>query len=180
MSLLFKNKVSSRLLINIKSIDNNVLELPGGEYRAIMEISSINFDLKSEQERDVIIENYMSLLNSLPCPIQILVRTRSLNIDSYIENFSHRNAQNSQIYKKQISNYKSFVSDLVKQNKILSRRFYLVVPINSKDPNIKYEDNLNLFCEIISKSFSKIGISTKRLNSLDIVDLFYSFYNPES
>ena len=59
MSLLFKNKVSSRLLINIKSIDNNVLELPGGEYRAIMEISSINFDLKSEQERDVIMQNYI-------------------------------------------------------------------------------------------------------------------------
>jgi len=179
MLLLHDKKISSRLNINIKSIDKDILELPNGEFRAILEANSINFDLKSEQERDVIIENYQSLLNSLPCPIQIVVRIRSLNIDNYIENFTLRNVLSAQIYKKQTNNYKTFVKDLIKQNKILTRRFYLIIPFNKTDQKENIEENLNLYCDIINNNFAKLGIQTKRLNSLEIIDLFYSFYNPE-
>jgi hypothetical protein len=59
--------------------------LPNQEYRLILETSSINFELKSEEEQDVMIDSFQNFLNALPCEIQILVRVREIDIDKYAE-----------------------------------------------------------------------------------------------
>ncbi|MGH7238597.1 MAG: TraC family protein, partial [Candidatus Saccharimonadales bacterium] len=66
--------ISSRRQINIKAIDDDILTLPNGRFRAVLEVSSVNFELKSEAEQDTLVETYQSFLNSLPCALQILVR----------------------------------------------------------------------------------------------------------
>jgi len=66
-------------------------------------------------------------------------------------------------------------------NKILSRRFYLVVPYDSKTP-VEFEvvkEQLNLEQEIIIKGLEKFGMNAKPLNTLEVLDLFYSFYRPD-
>ena len=74
MSILRKsnNKASSRQQIAIKGVRDSVLILPDNHYRMILRISSVNFELKSEDEQDAIIETYQNFLNSLACPLQII------------------------------------------------------------------------------------------------------------
>ena len=48
MTLFTKTK-SSRQQIQIKKIQDNILVLPNQEYRLILETSSVNFELKSEE-----------------------------------------------------------------------------------------------------------------------------------
>lgn len=68
MSIFSKSKKSSsRQQIQIKEVVDNILVLPGNEYRQILETSSVNFELKSEEEQDVIIDSFQNFLNSLPC-----------------------------------------------------------------------------------------------------------------
>jgi len=84
------NHTSSRRQIQIKSVQDKVLILPGNKYRIILETSALNFELNSDKEQDVILDTFQHFLNALPCPIQILIRVRELDIDDYIATFQDK------------------------------------------------------------------------------------------
>jgi hypothetical protein len=111
-----------------------------------------------------------------------LIRVRELDIDRYIEDFEQKCAgEKEKIYIKQSKSYCEFIKKLVAGNKILSRRFYLVVPYDSKNP-VEFEvvkEQLNLEQEMIIKGLEKFGMNAKPLNTLEVLDLFYSFYRPD-
>ena len=178
-----KAKVSSRRQIRIKEVKDNILILPGSKYRAILEASAINFELKSEDEQDVLIDSFQNFLNSLPCSLQILIRVREVDIDKYLEEFAKRKDQEAEeVYKTQINNYCEFIKDLVSGNKILSRRFYVVIPYDEKSGKNDFalvKEQLLLNLDIVIKGLEKMGMKTRVLDSLEILELFYTFYNAD-
>lgn len=178
-----KKKVSSRKQIRIKEVKENILVLPGNRYRVILETSAINFELKSEEEKDAIIDNFQNFLNSLPANLQILIRVREVDIDKYLEDFTKKqNGETEQVYKDQVNNYCEFISDLVSGNKILSRRFYVVIPYDVKNHTNDFaliKEQLLLSQDIVIKGLEKLGMKTRVLDSLEILELFYTFYNPD-
>jgi len=185
MSIFSKSKKSSsRGQIQIKEVVDNILVLPGNEYRQILETSSVNFELKSEEEQDVIIDSFQNFLNSLPCEIQILVRVREVDIDRYVEDIAKtKEKETIPAYKKQIEGYCSFVKKLVSGNKILSRRFYIVIPYKhtERHQDMKLiKEHLNLEKDIIIKGLERMQMKARSITGLEILNLFYGFYNPES
>ena len=185
MSIFSKSKKSSsRGQIQIKEVVDNILVLPNNEYRQILETSSVNFELKSEEEQDVIIDSFQNFLNSLPCEIQILVRVREVDIDRYVEDIGKtKDKETIPAYKKQIEGYCSFVKKLVSGNKILSRRFYIVIPYKhtERHQDMKLiKEHLNLEKDIIIKGLERMQMKARSITGLEILNLFYSFYNPES
>lgn len=185
MKHLFQKRFgSSRKQIQIKGIMDDVLILPKHEYRLILETSSVNFELKSEEEQDVIIDSFQNFLNSLPSPIQILVRVREIDIDHYLQQLVLlKDKEKETIYQTQIDNYSNFVRKLVKGNKILSRRFYIVLPFTQKDRNqdtALIKEQLYLQRDIVIKGLERMQMKARSLAGLEIINLFYSFYNPES
>jgi hypothetical protein len=175
------HKASSRQQIDIRGVKDGILLLPNNHYRAVLEVSSVNFELKSEDEQDALIDTYESFLNSLPCPMQIVVRIRELDMSSYLTDISTRlTTEKEAVYQEQLRNYSEFVQGLVADNKILSRRFYVVLPYVSTGDSA-YEaakEQLALNCDIVSKGLTRLGMQTRQLGSLDVLDLFHSFYNP--
>lgn len=186
MTNIFKKsgKISSREQIEIKEVVDNILVLPNHEYRQILETSSVNFELKSEEEQDVIIDSFQNFLNALPCQIQILVRVREMDIEKYLEDISKtRDKEKVPAYKKQIEGYCSFVKKLVSGNKILSRRFYIVIPYKhtERHQDMKLiKEHLNLENDIIIKGLERMQMKARSLTGIEILNLFYSFYNGES
>jgi hypothetical protein len=184
MSVLRKSnrKVSSRAQINIKRVKDGVMLLPGNQYRLVLHVSSVNFELRSEDEQDALIETYQSVLNSLVCPIQILICVREMDLDKYIEDFRTKlQNETEDVYRKQIANYTDFVGKLVAKNKILSRQFYVVLPHGTKD-GVDFDlarEQLALNADILSKGLARLGMRTNCLTSLELLDFFYSFYNPK-
>jgi hypothetical protein len=175
-------KASSRLQINIKSVKDGVMILPGGQYRLVLHASSVNFELKSEDEQDALIEAYQSVLNSLVCPVQILICVREMDLDKYIEDFRTKLKDEAEdIYRKQITHYSEFVAKLVAKNKILSRQFYVVLPHTAKDANDfdLAREQLALHADILNKGLARLGMQLSPLTSLELLDFFYSFYNPK-
>lgn len=177
-----KRKVSARSQINIKEVKDGVLILPGNKYRMVLETSAVNFELKSEEEQDQIIDTFQNFLNSLPCPVQILIRTREIDIDGYLQDFmTHNNHETEKVYKDQLTEYTKFVKKLVSGNKILTRKFYIVIPNlegQGKQDFTLVKEQLTLNREIVAKALEKLGMKTRALGNLEILDLFYSFYNP--
>ena len=185
MSIFSKSKKSSsRGQIQIKEVVDNILVLPNNEYRQILETSSVNFELKSEEEQDVIIDCFQNFLNSLPCEIQILVRVREVDIDRYVEDIGRtKDKETIPAYKKQIEGYCSFVKKLVSGNKILSRRFYIVIPYKhtERHQDMKLiKEHLNLEKDIIIKGLERMQMKARSVTGLEILNLFYGFYNPEN
>lgn len=184
MSLFRKsnNKQSNRRQINIKEVKDGVLMLSNTQYRSIIETSSINFELKSEEEQDVLIDSFQNFLNSLSCSIQILVRVREIDVDRYLEEIVQKQDKETEpIYKQQMKHYGEFIQNLISGNKILSRRFYIVIPYEAKEKvDFKLiKEQLLLNQDIVMKGIEKLGMKARPLSSLEILDLFYSFYNPK-
>jgi hypothetical protein len=173
-------KVSSRQQIDIKGVRDGVLLLPNNHYRVVLQISSVNFELKSEAEQDALIETYQSFLNSMSCPLQILVRIREMDMDKYLGDFHTRLIDESEeVYKQEIQNYTEFVKSLITSNKILARHFYVVIPFVGKESDFEIvKEQLNLNTDIVAKGLSRLGMQSRQLSSLEVLDLFYSFYNP--
>lgn len=183
LSLPKKSRVkSSRYQIQIKGVRDGVLELPNREYRVILEVSSINFELMSRDEQDMVILSFMQLLTSINFPIQILQRARQLDLDEYITNYKKRlDVEEDEIYRDQINGYVDFVTELVKTNKILTRQFLLVIPLQAKDKDTfeMVKERLANRITIIESRLDAMGVAHQMLSSLEILDLFGSFYNPE-
>ena len=117
-----KNKASSRGQIAIKGVRDGILILPNNEYRAILQVSSLNFELRSEEEQDAIIDTYESFLNSVGTNLQILIRTREIDMDKYLEDLQVRlSDEEVPIYRTQLQNYDEFIRSLITDNKILTR-----------------------------------------------------------
>ncbi len=175
-------KVSARVQIDIKGIRNGVLILPNYHYRAVLHVSSVNFELKSEDEQDAIIDTYESFLNSVGCPLQILIRTREIDMDKYLGELEERLIDETEpIYQSQLQNYHEFIRSLITTNKILTRNFYVIVPYDSTS-KVDFEsirEQLGLRVDIVMKGLARIGMHSRELGSLELLDLFYSFYSPE-
>jgi len=184
MSVLQKpnRKASARNQIDLQGVKDATLLLTGNRYRAVLHVSPINFELKSEDERDAIIDTYESFLNSVGTQLQILVRTREIDMDQYLDGLeTKRGEETEEVYKDQLSRYGEFVRGLITTNKILSRNFYVVVPFDAQD-KMDFEtiaEQLNLKADIVAKGLARLGIAARRLADLELLDLFYSFYNPQ-
>ncbi len=177
-----QQKVSSRRQIQIKEVRDGILILPNQQYRLIVETSSINFELKSEEEQDVLIDNFQNFLNSLPCHVQILIRVREIDINRYIDYISQTKEQESEsIYKEQIANYATFIRKLVSGNKILARHFYIVIPYHPQEKMNDFsliKEQIRLYRDVILRGLEKLGMKARPLDSLEILNLFYTLYNP--
>jgi hypothetical protein len=174
------SKVSSRKQIAIKEVRDGILVLPGNEYRMVLETSSVNFELKSDDEQDVIIESFQHFLNSLTTKLQILIRVREVDIDNYVAEIAlTKEKENEAVYKTQITHYCEFIQNLVTGNKILSRRFYIVIPYSSEEDNDfgLVKEQLVIHRDLIIKGLERLGMKARPLESIEILELFYSFYN---
>ncbi len=173
-------KGSSRRQIAVKGVEDSVLILPDNEYRIIIETSSINFHLMSEDEQDAIVDIYRAFLNSLSFSVQIVQKVRALDLDDYLQSFEAKKENEMvDVYKNQIDSYTKYVKSLVKTNKILSRQFYVVIPYRTKGKEsleVAREQLANRLA-IAEKGLGNVGIKTRLLNSLELLDLFYSSYN---
>src|SRR3990167_9355702 len=121
-------------LIDIKTIENGVVVLKNGGLRKIIMVDGINFDLKSDEEQNIIVHTYQNLLNALDFSIQINIHSRKLNIDGYIGSLENRLAsENNELLKIQLEEYIEFVKSFVKANAIMSKSFFVVVPYDPVD-----------------------------------------------
>lgn len=184
MSVLQKpsRKASARSQIDIERVTDGVLTLPCHQYRMVVHVSPVNFELRSEDEQDAIIDTYESFLNSVGCPLQILVRTREIDIDKYLVDLeASKHEEQEAIYRAQLEQYGEFIRGLISTNKILTRNFYVVVPYAGTG-KLEFEavkEQLGLKVDIVRKGLARLGMSSRTLSDLEILDLFYAFYSPE-
>ncbi len=201
---------STQTHLRFGEIRDNVLVLKTGGLRAILKTSSINFNLKSEQEQNSIIYSYQGFLNSLEFPIQILVRSKKLDIDNYIKQVKELgNKQQNPLLQDQTYEYAEYVKKLVDYADIMDKEFFVIVPydpgrteggttvfqdffsrLSPKDnfADIKkrleefgnFKKTLNQRVNIVKSGLENCGLKVDQLKTPQIVELLYNSYNPKS
>jgi hypothetical protein len=104
-----------------------------------------------------------------------------MDMQKYLDDFqTAMTSEKEEIYREQIKNYTEFVGGLITTNKILSRRFYVILSYvgSAKAEFDTVQEQLTLNADIVSKGLGRLGIQTRQLKDLEVLDLFYSFYNP--
>ncbi|MCX6735035.1 MAG: hypothetical protein NTZ25_03950 [Candidatus Peregrinibacteria bacterium] len=122
---------STQAHLRIAEIRENVVVLKNGGMRAVLKTSSINFNLKSEEEQNSIVYAYQSFLNSLEFPIQILIRSKKLDIDNYIDGVKKiGEKQQNKLLQEQTMEYAQYIKRLVEYADIMEKEFYVVIPFD--------------------------------------------------
>lgn len=200
-------QTATQLHLKIAEIREDTLVLKNGGLRAILRASSINFNLKSEQEQNAIIYSYQSFLNSLEFPVQIVIRSRKLDLDKYLEKLKAiGEKQANQLLKRQTFDYIDYIQRIIEYADIMEKEFFVVVPMDPgravkknfiekfwerMHPQDTVSDivrrhnefdqlkkNLQQRMNVVITGLENAGIKVKQLATQDIISLFYQIYNP--
>ncbi len=192
--------------LDIHDITNDLVIMKDGTTSLILTVDAMNFGLLAEEEQDSIIYAYAGLLNSLNYPIQVLVRSQTKDVTSYLRRLQEQEAQASTQEKRhRIGRYREFVSNLIHERNVLDKKFYVVIPagplelglltaqsvlpgqqtfdVTQIERSVLLEKAQNILepkRDHIISQFARIGLYSNQLTTQEIIQLFYLSYNPEA
>jgi len=197
--------VPTQKFVAVDEIRDGVVILKNKGLRRIVMASSLNFELKSAEEQESIINGFANFLNSLDFSVQFFIHSRKLNIENYLAYLADRQKQETnELLQIQITEYIEFVKSFVETTNIMSKTFFLVVPYSAAGEAItsgitgafksraktaitevskeKFEEaksQLNQRVEYVISGLSKLDIRAVPLETRELIELFYNLYNPE-
>jgi len=192
---------STQQYLEIEEIRDGVLVLRDGSLRVVGMVNSMNFALKSTEEQEAIIYSYQSFLNSLEFPVQMVVQSRRLDIDPYIETLREREAeQTTELLRLQTTEYIDFVSQLVELRQIMSKEFFVVIPLfpfekkkegflsklfRPAEAVMQREKDFQRFntqliqrMNHVTTGLQGVGLKIVQLGTQELIELMYNTYNP--
>ncbi|XOA42696.1 MAG: hypothetical protein ACKKMO_02700 [Candidatus Nealsonbacteria bacterium] len=194
-------KSATQQLLEVDKIKEGVVVLKNKALRGILMVSSLNFALKSEEEQKAIIYQFQSFLNSLDFSLEIVIQSRKLNITGYLDKLKELEAkEENELLKLQIGEYEKFIEELIAGGAIMSKNFFVVVPfilaelprlIKSEDDAKKTKKTLTeerfqrakiqlwQRMEFVALGLRRCGLQGIPLNTIELIELFWSLYHPE-
>lgn len=175
--------------ISILDIQNDTILLKSGEAALVLKTGAVNFGLLSDEEQVAIIGSFAQMLNSLSFPIQIVIRSNRLDITSYLKLLDNAlKLQPNLLLAELMVRYRSFVQSLIKENEVLDKSFYIVIPLSALEIGItvkvkadklkKAQTTLLPRRDQIIRQLARVGLSAVSLNTQELIKLFYDIYNP--
>ncbi len=123
------NARATQEYVPIKEVRDGIVVLKDGSLRALLLTSSINFSLKSDDERQAIIYQFQDFLNSLDFSVQIFLQSRKLDIRPYIALMEQQEKkQSNELMKIQTREYIEFIRSFTKNTNIMTKHFFIVIP----------------------------------------------------
>ncbi|MFA5987623.1 MAG: hypothetical protein WC797_03170 [Candidatus Paceibacterota bacterium] len=120
---------STQEFVPISEVRDGVVIKRDGSMVKILITSSLNFALKSADEREAITAQYQNFLNSLDFTVQILIQSRKLDIRPYLNSLEDRlKDQPNELIKIQTREYIGFIKTFTDSVNIMSKSFFVVIP----------------------------------------------------
>ncbi|MDD3793369.1 MAG: hypothetical protein PHI37_01035 [Candidatus Gracilibacteria bacterium] len=173
---------STQRYLPFSSIKENIIIMKDGSARLIVKCSTINFLLKNTDEQDAIIISFQRFLNSLDFPIQVLVRSKKLDIESYLGNLNDKAIkQNNQLLQNQTYEYIEYLRKLIEVAQIMKKEFYIIIPFdNIGDKSVKDDSILGVFTSFwksINQTTDLISIKSQLRNFVKLKKGLNSRFN---
>jgi len=199
---------STQDFLQFDHIRDGVVILRGGDLRAILMVSAINFGLKSQEEQDAITYAFQNFLNSLDFDLQILIHSRKMNVDPYLKDLSARaERQDNDLLRTQTEEYIEFIRSFVSEANIMTKQFYIIVSFSGLKArqetggvlsaasslfggSRRREVDIPQFAagraqllqrvEFTAQNLHQVGLRATMLATEEILELLWRLYNPEA
>jgi hypothetical protein len=192
---------ATQQFLEFDQIREGVIILKNKALRGILMVSSLNFALKPEDEKDALIYSFQEFLNSLDFPLQFYVRSRKINITGYIEKLKQlETKQPNELLQTQTTSYRQFIGSLVSQGTIMTKNFYCIVPfaisevegsarssLISRTPKValteevfqRAKTQLWQRMEFTALGLKRLGLKAVPLTTPESVELLWTLHHPK-
>ncbi len=187
----------------LSEIRDDLIIMNDGTLRAVLAVSSTNFDLKSEEEQNALIYSYQRFLNSLEYHVQILMQSRKMDIAEYTEKLKgFIDKQTNELLRMQTQEYVDFIDRLVESANVMNKNFYVLLSydtsvnpgatsifsklfgsgetkaITDREANIaNYKKQLDERCSTVEAALASCGLRVVKLATPQLIELVYNSYN---
>jgi hypothetical protein len=197
---------SSQEFLPFEEIRKGTIILKNKGLRGLLMVSSLNFALKSEEEQNAIIYQFQGFLNSLDFSCQIIVQSRRVNITGYFDKLRELEAkQTNELLKTQTTEYRKFIEELVEEETIMRKTFFIVVPYSPSEIEYGQEedsgDGKNFLknripqlteetfkrcrnqlwqrMEFVAIGLRRCGLSVIPLTTPELIEIIWSWHHPK-
>lgn len=199
---------STLQFVEIQDIKEDIVVLKDGSLRQIIEVGSMNFELKSQDEQMAILQRFKEFLNSLDFSLNIQVMSRKINITNYLKLLDQvKEKQKNELLRIQAIEYARFVKGLTELANIMSKKFFIAVPLYigiapkkeglletfksafkpaekikklSDEEFENYRIQLRQRVTLVMDGLAPLGLNTRIVKKDELINLFYKIYNPEA
>lgn len=179
-------KITLQEWLPIEKIENDgIVKLKNNKFIKIIKINPINYNLKSDLEKESILNSYKIFLKTCNFNIQILIQSNKEDLSHHISNIQKNISKKENKYLEKISqNYIEYINQINLTRKSSSKDFYIVIAneINKKMEYVQSEEiiknDLKEKYFKIKECLSRCGNSVIELSDKkEIKKLFFSLLN---
>ncbi len=165
-----------------KILDKGIIKLKDNSYIKIIKIFPINYNLKSDLEKEAILNSYKIFLKTCSFDIQILIQSNKEDLSKHISYINSQiEKENNQKILELSKNYIEFIQKINKEKKSSSKNFYVIIKNSSKKENIQEEiiiQDLNEKYFKVKECLSRCGnIAQEYDTKEEIKEIISSFLN---
>ena len=164
-----------------KILDNGIIKLKNNKYIKILKIIPINFNLKSNLEKESILASYKIFLKTCNFDIQILIQSSKENLQNNILNIKNNLEKENKFFLNELADdYIKFINKINSIKTSSSKNFFIII---SSSKNL--ENNEEIITDELNENFLKIKECLSRCgnnvinlnNKKEIQEILFSFLN---
>lgn len=178
-------KQTTQEWLPFENIYDNGIIFNKSSFIKILKINSINYDLKSNLEKESILNSYKNFLKTCDFDIQILIQSKKEDISKTISQIQNVNEANEKIQKIK-ENYIKYITQINQEKNSSSKNFYIIIRkkvdmLSSKAEDFSNEESkaneyLNECYFKVRETLTRCGNIVNEVNSKkEIINIFESY-----
>lgn len=164
-------------------LDNGIIKLKDNSYVKIVKINPINFNLKSELEKEAVLNSYKIFLKTCNFDLQILIQSSKEDLSQHIFNIQSQLVLEEKNIQEISKKYIEYIHKLNQNKKSSSKKFYIIIKYINKNKEINNIENYAI--EELNEKYYKIKESLARCGNVikdisdkkEIKEILFSFLN---
>ena len=163
-------------------LEQGIIKLKNGGYIKIIKVIPINFNLKSELEKESILNSYKIFLKTCNFDMQIIIQSCKEDLNPHIIRIKNQEKDENEKIRNIAENYIEYIKELNQSKKSSNKNFYIILK-KSKEKEIEEIEKI-IFEELNENYFkakeclSRCGNIVKDINTKEqIEEILFSFLN---
>lgn len=184
---------TAQQFLPFEDIRDGMIVLGGHKYRAVIEASSTNYNLKTDKEKEMIEISFQRFLNSLTFPATIYIQTRVMDntkmLQTMQEELQEAVNQYPQLsayannYFGEMNNLNTYIGNNKQKKKYIIIPFENVENLQNLSDEEKYEHSLKELqtrVSMVIDGLSSVGVRANMLNTQELAELVFSTYHKDN
>ena len=184
---------TAQKFLPFEDIKDNVIDLGNFKYRMVVECSSVNYALKTDEEQEIIELGFQRVLNSLQFPFTLYVQTREIDNRLMISSLEEDIAKTKEDFPILSEYGDSYIKEMqnltVNLNQTKQKKKYIIIPFDDagqltkmdKEERFEYaKEEIFQRAQMVKDAMAALQIKAHILNTAELIELMYSAFHKDN